>query len=90
MPDPISVIATIVSAATGSVGNSTLPLDVKISAQNSITSGGDIAKSLDAQLNSSVSQLPEPARRTARDSIERATEQIARLVPPGPLTPQAT
>jgi hypothetical protein len=84
MPDPVSVIAAIVSAATGAVDHSTLPHDVKTTARNGIASGGDIATSLSIQLNNGLARLPEPARRTAQDSIEHATQQLAQLVPPLP------
>ncbi|MET8427870.1 NlpC/P60 family protein [Nocardia sp. NPDC004860] len=37
MPDPISVIATIVMAATGAIDNSDLPTDAKLNIDNAIT-----------------------------------------------------
>ncbi|MFF3572698.1 NlpC/P60 family protein [Nocardia jiangxiensis] len=77
------MIATIVSTTTGAVDNSNLPPDIKISTRDTITSGGDIATSFSIQLNNGVSRLPDPARRTVQDGIDRASEQFARLVPPG-------
>lgn len=88
MPDPISVIAAIVSTTTGAVENSTLPPAVKIPTRDAITSGGDIATSLGVQLNNGVARLPDPARQTVQNGIERASEQITRLVPLSPSAAQ--
>ncbi|MCU1647626.1 MAG: NlpC/P60 family protein [Nocardia sp.] len=57
MPDPISVIATIVMAATGAIDNSDLPNDAKVSAQAAVESGGEAAKSLVVQLDNAVAQF---------------------------------
>jgi cell wall-associated NlpC family hydrolase len=82
MSDPIAVISTIVSAATGAVDNSVVPSNVKTSARAAVISGGEAAKSLTVQLDNAVARLPEPARQTARQSIDDASERIASLMPP--------
>ncbi|WP_330256100.1 NlpC/P60 family protein [Nocardia sp. NBC_00565] len=81
MSDPISVIATIVAAATGAVDNSELPDDAKVSVRAAVQSGGDAAMSLTVQLDNAVAQLPEPAQQVARQGIGDAIDRVAAMVP---------
>jgi hypothetical protein len=81
MSDPISVIASIVEAATDAVDNSGLPDDAKVSVRAAVESGGDAAASLTIQLDNAVAQLPAPAQQAARQSIDDAAGRIAAFVP---------
>ncbi|PPJ25565.1 NlpC/P60 family protein [Nocardia nova] len=82
MSDPISVISTIVSVATGAVDNSGQPHDVTGPAHAVVESAGEAAKSLTIQLDNAVAQLPAPAQQAARDGIDDTTDRIAGILPP--------
>ncbi|MET8430935.1 NlpC/P60 family protein [Nocardia sp. NPDC004860] len=88
MSDPISLIATIVTAATGALDRSGLPDDAKSSVHAAIEAGSEAAQSLTIQLDSAVAQLPEPARQSAREGVDDAADRIAALVTPGPALAQ--
>jgi cell wall-associated NlpC family hydrolase len=82
MPDPISVIAAIVTAATSATNNSRLPSAAKAAGQVAIASGGDAARSFTIQLENAVAQLPAPAQQAAQQGIADAAARINSLVPP--------
>lgn len=75
MPDPISVIATIVMAATGAIDNSDLPTDAKLSIDNAITT---------------VASWLEPNAPTAQPDTKRLpTTPPENSDEPAPATPSA-
>lgn len=86
MSDPISLIATIALNATSAVEQAELPTEISDQAAVVVRGGGDAATALFVQLDAAVTQLPYPAQQLAQQAISDATEQVAALVPPSPVT----
>ncbi|WP_063016060.1 C40 family peptidase [Nocardia nova] len=84
MSDPITVISTIVSVATGAVDNSGLPGPAANSAHAAVESTGEAAKSLTVQMDNAIARLPEPAQQAARQTVDDASERVANLLPAKP------
>lgn len=61
MSDPISLVTTIVTAATGGVDRSGLPDDAQADAHSAIEAGGQGTQSLTIQLYGAAAQPPDPA-----------------------------
>ncbi|OXR41261.1 Peptidoglycan endopeptidase RipA [Nocardia cerradoensis] len=89
MSDPITVISTIVSAATGAVDNSGLPSPAANSAQAAVESAGEAAKSFTVQLDNAIARLPEPTQQTARQAVDDTSERVADMLPVKPPAAQS-
>lgn len=89
MPDPISLIATIVLNTSSAFTDSGLPPEVKDQASAAVQDAGNAATAAAVQLDSAIAQLPEPAQYFARQTVADATDRIANAVAPLPSPPVA-